>query len=235
MAELNGASVLIAGASGGIGSALAAELIERGCRLGLFARDADRLEDLPVDGVRIAGDIRNTDDCERAVQRVLDARGRLDGLINAAGVVAFGMLTDTDDDVLEQMFATNVLGPLRLIRAGLPHMKTGFIVNISAIVVERPMPGMVAYCAAKGALASATAALQREVKLRSRDVHLIDARPPHTETGLADRPLAGTPPKLPKGLEARQVAERIVAAIEADEPEIPSKAFLAGRRDKHAQ
>jgi cyclic-di-GMP-binding biofilm dispersal mediator protein len=234
MAELKEASVLVAGASGGIGSALAKGLSERGCRLGLLARNADRLEELDVDGKRIAADIRSSDDCQRAVEWMLSTHGRLDGVINAAGVVAFGMLTDTSDDVLDQMFATNVLGPLRLIRASLPHMKSGFIVNISAIVVERPMPGMVAYCGAKGALSAATEALQREVKLRGRDILVIDARPPHTETGLAERPIAGKAPKLPPGLRADQVAQRIIAAIEADEPEIPSKAFLAGRKGSDA-
>jgi hypothetical protein len=56
-------------------------------------------------------------------------------------------------------------------------------------------------------------------------VSVIDARPPHTETGLADRPLAGTAPRLPRGLEPADVARRIVAAIEAGESEVGSAQF----------
>lgn len=224
--DLTNASILIAGASGGIGSALGSELARRGARLALLARDADRLAQLPFSGLCIAADIRSSDDCQRAVQRVLDEYGALDGVINAAGVVAFGHLADTSDEVLETMFATNVVGPLRLVRVALPHMTAGFIVNITAIVVERPMPGMVAYCATKGALAAATAALRLEVGLQGKNIDVIDARPPHTETGLAGRPLEGRAPRLPKGLEPEHVAQRIIAAIEAGEKEVPSQAFL---------
>jgi NAD(P)-dependent dehydrogenase (short-subunit alcohol dehydrogenase family) len=230
--DLSEACVLLAGATGGIGSALARELVQRGgATLALLARHAEKLEALDLPGLRLPTDIQDPRACERAVERVLDEHGAIHGLINAAGVVAFGPLTRTDDDVLDTMFATNAIGPLRLIRAALPHMREGFIANITAIVVEQPMPGLVAYCAAKGALATATAALRLEVGLRGRDIDVIDARPPHTETGLAERPIAGRAPKLPKGLQPRHVARRIIEAIEAGETEIPSRAFLAGKRE----
>ena len=61
--------------------------------------------------------------------------------------------------------------------------------------------------------------------VQSAQVDVIDARPPHTETGLATRPLAGSAPKMPTGLEPAAVAERIVAAIEAGETDLPSSAF----------
>jgi cyclic-di-GMP-binding biofilm dispersal mediator protein len=56
-------------------------------------------------------------------------------------------------------------------------------------------------------------------------VHVLDARPPHTETGLATRPLAGSAPRLPPGLDPADVAARIVDAIEADEPEVAAAGF----------
>jgi len=152
-------------------------------------------------------------------------------VINAAGVVAFGPLADTDDDVLETLFATDVVGPLRLLRAALPHMDQGFIVNITAVVVEQPLPNMVAYCAAKDALATATAALRRELRKQRKGVLIIDARPPHTEMGLALRPITGHAPKLPKGSDPRRVAERILIAVENGETEIPSETFLKWSRD----
>jgi cyclic-di-GMP-binding biofilm dispersal mediator protein len=231
--DFTGASILIAGGSGGLGSALATTLADRGARLALLGRDAGRLEAVAVPALRIRADIRRGEDCDRAVQRTLDEYGAIDGIVNAAGVVAFGPLAETSDEVLDALFATNVVGPLRLVRAALPHMQRGFLVNITAIVVERPIPKMVAYCASKGALAAATAALRREVRQRTREIDVIDVRPPHTETGLAGRPIAGEAPKLPRGLQPEQVASRIIAAIEAGETEVPGKAFLdsAGGRD----
>jgi cyclic-di-GMP-binding biofilm dispersal mediator protein len=183
------------------------------------------LESLEFPGLRIAVDIRESAACERAVQLAVREYGRIDGIVNAAGVVAFGPLVETTDKALEALFDTNVLGPLRLIRAALPHMRKGFIVNISAVVVERPMPGLVAYCATKGALSIATRALALEAGLRGVEVNCIDARPPHTETGLAQRPISGRPPKLARGLDPERVAKRIVAAIEDGESEIAGSDF----------
>ena len=134
-------------------------------------------------------------------------------------------MTDTDDVVLEELFLTNVLGPLWLIKRVVPALALtrGFFVNISAVVAEAPMPGMVAYSASKAALTGADRALFRE--LRRRHVRVCDARPPHTETGLAERPLAGVSPALPTGLSPERVAARIVAAIEADETEVAADQF----------
>ena len=145
--------------------------------------------------------------------------------MNAAGIVAFGSLIETDDVVIEDLFLTNVLGPLWLIRAALPALTEshGFVANISAVVAEQPLPGMVAYAASKAALTAASRALTRE--LRSAGITVTDARPPHTETGLANRPIAGVAPRLPQGLEPDAVARRIIAAIEAGEREVPSDGF----------
>ncbi len=99
----------------------------------------------------------------------------------------------------------------------------GFFVNISAVVAESPFPGMVAYAASKAALTGADRALVRE--LRRQHIRVCDARPPHTETGLAGRAIAGVSPVLPEGLSPERVAERIVAAIEADETDIAAAQF----------
>ncbi len=78
-------------------------------------------------------------------------------MVNAAGVVAFGSLPDTDDVVLEELFLTNVLGPLWLIKRVAPSLTAtqGSIVSISAVVAESPMTGMVGYSASKAALTGA--------------------------------------------------------------------------------
>jgi cyclic-di-GMP-binding biofilm dispersal mediator protein len=175
----------------------------------------------------VTADIRDAEAGAAIVDAALAARGRIDGLVNAAGVVAFGSLADTGDDVIEELFLTNVLGPLWLMRAAIPALteSRGFIANISAVVAEQPLAGMAAYAASKAALTAADRALTRE--LRAAGITVTDARPPHTETGLADRPIAGTAPKLREGLLPEAVAGRIVAAIRAGEREIPAEAFGA--------
>lgn len=223
--SLDGASVVVVGASGGLGRHIARQLADCGALLTLAARDRAGLESLGIDAPVVTADIRDAEAGAAIVAAAVSARGRIDGLVNAAGVVAFGSLADTGDDVIEELFLTNVLGPLWLMRAAIPALteSRGFIANISAVVAEQPMPGMAAYAASKAALTAADRALTRE--LRAAGITVTDARPPHTETGLADRPIAGTAPKLREGLQPEAVAARIVAAIRAGEREIPAEAF----------
>ncbi|MCB1264002.1 MAG: SDR family oxidoreductase [Mycobacterium sp.] len=223
--QLKGASVVVVGASGGIGRHVAGQLAALGARLTIAARNSRGLESLGFEAIPVTADLRDAGAGAAIVQAALSAHGRIDGLVNAAGVVAFGPLTDTDDEVIEDLFLTNVLGPLWLIRAALPALteSRGFIANISAVVAEQPLPGMAAYAASKAALSAADRALSRE--LRRVGITVTDARPPHTETGLAQRPIAGTAPQLREGLQPDAVARRIVAAILAGEPEVPAEAF----------
>ncbi|MDA0249559.1 MAG: SDR family NAD(P)-dependent oxidoreductase [Actinomycetota bacterium] len=223
--SLDGASVVVVGASGGLGRQIARQLADCGALLTLAARDRKALESLGFDAPVVAADIRDAESGAAIVEAALSARGRIDGLVNAAGVVAFGSLADTGDEVIEDLFLTNVLGPLWLMRAAIPALteSRGFIANISAVVAEQPLAGMAAYAASKAALTAADRALTRE--LRAAGITVTDARPPHTETGLADRPIAGTAPRLREGLQPEVVAARIIAAIRAGEREIPAEAF----------
>jgi short-subunit dehydrogenase len=222
---LDGASIVVAGASGGIGRHIAKQLAECGARLTLVGRDLSALESLGIDATLLSADLRDAAAGRAIVDAAVSANDRLDGLVNAAGIVAFGSLADTDDEVIEELFLTNVMGPLWLIRAALPALteSRGFIANISAVVAEQPLPGLAAYAAPTAALTAADRALSRE--LRAAGVTVTDARPPHTETGLADRPIAGTAPRLREGIPPDGVARRIVAAICAGEREVPADAF----------
>ena len=227
MAErsLDGASVVVTGASGGLGRHIARQLADAGARLTLAARDRSALEALGIDATLVSADLRDAEAGRSIVDAALTANNRLDGLVNAAGVVAFGPLVDTADEVIEDLFLTNALGPLWMMRAAIPALteSRGFIANISAVVAEQPLAGMAAYAASKAALTAADRALTRE--LRAAGITVTDARPPHTETGLANRPIAGTAPQLREGLQPESVARRIVAAIVAGEREIPAEAF----------
>jgi cyclic-di-GMP-binding biofilm dispersal mediator protein len=215
---------VIAGGSGGLGSAVARALHGRGAHLTVFGRNRESLETIGVPATVVVGDLVRTSDCQRAVDAAIAAHGSLDGIVNAAGVVAFGPLSEVDDETLDRLVATNLLGPLRFMRAAIAHLPPGgFIANISAVVAESPVANMAAYSASKAALSAADVAIARE--LRRGKISLLDARPPHTETGLATRPIHGMAPTLPTGLDPAAVAERIVQAIEADERDLPSTAF----------
>jgi cyclic-di-GMP-binding biofilm dispersal mediator protein len=220
-----GTSVLLAGATGGLGREIGARLAAHGARLTLVARDATRLDALDLPGARLALDLRSPESCERAVAAAVAEAGRLDVVVNAVGVVAFGNVDQLSVDAMEELFLTNTFLPIMLSKSALVAMgQGGTIVNISGVIAEQNLPGMAAYGASKAALRSFDEALSREA--RRRGVRVIDARPPHTETGLAARAVEGTAPRMPEGLSPARVAEVIVdAVLDPTVADLPSQAF----------
>lgn len=225
--RLEGRSVLVAGATGGLGSLIAAQLEAAGATLTLVARDPDRLAALDVAGHRTALDLRDPRACDAAVAEAAAHGNGLDVVVNAVGVVAFGAVVDLSADAMEELFMTNTFIPIMLAKAALGAMgEGGVIVNISGVIAEQNLPGMAAYGASKAATRSFDEALAREA--RRRKIRVIDARPPHTETGLANRPVEGRAPKMPKGLDPVVVATTICDAIRGGATDLPSTAFAAG-------
>jgi len=255
MTELTGAVVLVVGASGGLGSRIAGRLSARGATVvrasrGATARDDDHggagasrgsglgggVSDLRGDGAASTthdlplDDLRDESATSTLVARVLELHDRLDGVVIAAGVVAFGPAVELGDGALQELFEVNALAPIRLIRDSAPYLaesakrgRSPFIVTLSGIVSEVPTSGLAAYSAAKAALAAFAVASTRE--LRRSGIRIIDARPGHTETGLSKHPIEGAAPAFPAGLDPDHVAERIVQAIAGDERDLPSTAF----------
>lgn len=225
--QINGKSVLIVGASGGLGSAIARQLAAAGARLILSGRDESKLSAIGIPGaVLLPADLHEVDVSRRLVDTAIEHTGALDGLVYAAGVVAFGPATEVADDVVDELLLLNYLAPLRLIRAALPRLPAGgFIVSISAVVAEHPSAGMAAYSASKAAAAAFAKSVR--IEARRQQIRVLDVRPPHTETGLAGRPIAGVAPKLGTGLRPDAVAERIVRALVDDEMDLPSTSFSA--------
>lgn len=225
MSELSGKAFLVVGATGALGSRIARLLADLGADVTVSGRSADALAALDIAGAHaVAADLREPDAPRSIVAAAAERHGRLDGLVIAAGVVAFGALTEVDDDTVDDLLLVDFLAPLRLIRAALPVLeRDGVIVGISAVVAEKPMANMAAYSAAKAATAALFTAVRAEA--RRRKVRVVDVRPPHTETGLAGRAIAGDPPKLPTGLDPDDVAARIVEALLGTETDVPSTAF----------
>ena len=219
--ELAGKKIVIVGATGVLGSRLAAQLTDAGAQVAAIVRDASLLDATTVTQHAIA-DL--TDNASLAA--ALAALAPFDGLINAAGVVAFGNIAELDDATLTQLFAINAIAPIVMLRESSKHINEGgFFANLTAVVAQQPMAGMAAYSASKAAAWGAMIAATRE--LRRQQIDVIDVRPPHTETGLANRPIAGVAPKLPTGLEPDAVAARIVTAIRDGERDLPVEAFTS--------
>lgn len=218
---LDSAVVAVIGATGGLGGAIADVLSARGATVLGVNRTGPTAER----EVALTVDIRDAGAGRSIVEHAIDTYGRLDGVIVAAGIVAFGNVDDTDEITVEELFLTNSMAPLWIARHAGDALagSQGFFVNISGVVASTPMPGMAAYSASKAAAAAALEALRKE--WRRRKILVIDAQPPHTETGLATRPLAGEAPKMAEGLDPRAVAERIVAGIVDGESTITADQF----------
>ena len=210
---------IIAGGTGGLGTVLRSELEARGCVVVAISRAHIS------DPSHITADLRSPEAAATALDDVIARHGSVDIVINAMGVVAFGPINTTSVDTVEELFLTNTFGHIFLMQAALQHMTQGSVlVGISGVIAEQNLPGMSVYGASKAATRSFNEALGREA--RRSGIRVIDARPPHTETGLASRAIAGTPPKFPAGLDPVHVARRIVQAIADGETDLPSGAFI---------
>jgi len=212
---------LVAGGTGGLGGLIVAELRARGCIVTTVARSPRS------DSAHISADLRSPDAISDVMNTIVERHGALDIVINAMGVVAFGPLDTTSIDTIEELFLTNTFAHIFLMKEALKRVGPGSVlVGISGVIAEQNLPGMSVYGSSKAAVRSFDEALTREA--RRSGVRVIDARPPHTETGLASRAIAGDPPKMPAGLAPIKVAQRIVQAIADGETDLPSTSFSDG-------
>ena len=148
-ANLTGTVALVTGASSGIGAATARQLAERRCRRRAVARRRDRLEALAAEidqaggtALVVEADITDRTQAEAAVQQTVERFGRLDTLVNNAGLMLLGPVVGADTEEWDRMIAINVQGLLSTTRAALPHLlqaaqegprRVADIVNISSI------------------------------------------------------------------------------------------------------
>jgi len=230
MTNVQGASILVVGATGGLGRHIARQLADAGAHLTLSARSMTDLEALGIAGQLVPADLTDPNAVRTLVATALTAHGQLDGIVNAAGAVAFGAIADTSDDTIESLWQINAMAPMRMLQAALPSLtdsaeagREPFVLTLSGVVSETPTNGIGAYSAVKSALAAYVQVAARE--LRRSGIRVIDARPGHTETALSRHPIAGETPKFPTGFEPAAVAQRLVEAIVGGEKDLPSTAF----------
>ena len=171
---LNGKVVVITGASSGIGRELALAFAQQGCRLVLAARGTDALDSVrrevepyAAEVVVVPTDIAQEEDIQRLVQTALDSFGRIDVLVNNAGVTQSGFLHDQDRSRIRRMVEVNLTAPIRLTQEVLPHMlvhRQGYIVNIGSLASRLPTPLFSSYNATKSGLAGFSDSIRRELK-----------------------------------------------------------------------
>lgn len=188
--ELTNKTILLSGASGGIGAAIARTFSEKGSRLLLVGRDENRLlalkQSLSGDQNKhqmILADITTVN----GRQQVLDVcrQEGVDLLINAAGILDFQMLENQNPDRVEQTIATNLLAPMLLCQAligELQQRNEAAIINIGSIFGSIGHPGFATYCASKSGLKGFTEALRRE--LADSEIKVFYLAPRATETAL---------------------------------------------------
>ena len=215
---LDGAVAIVTGASTGIGRAVAQALHDRGARVVVAGRRAELLDPIAaqLDGLAVACDVSEYAQVERLVARAAEWGGRLDVMVNNAGIGAFGRLHELDPLRTTEMVMTNVLGVINGMRAAgellVRQGSGGGIVNISSIVGEFPDPGSGAYAATKAAVDLLSRTGYRE--LREYGVHVVNVKPALTDTefsasarGQSERRMGGDPPQ--------KVARWVVEALES--------------------
>ncbi|MDQ3146452.1 MAG: SDR family NAD(P)-dependent oxidoreductase [Actinomycetota bacterium] len=202
--SLEGTVALVTGASSGIGRATAKELAARGAAVALVARRVERLETLAEElrnsgatALVIEADVTERAAAEAAVERTAEELGRIDVLVNNAGVMLLGPILDAPVEEWEQMVGINVLGLLYCARAALPHLlaaaagaprRTADLVNVSSVAGRVVRQGSGVYNATKHAVGAFSESLRQEVTGRHVRVSLVEPGAVATELASHNRP-----------------------------------------------
>jgi dehydrogenase/reductase SDR family protein 7B len=219
--------VLITGGTSGIGRATALAFGRAGARVAITGRDEARLQStaqelarLGVPHLTVRADVGVEADSERAVRETVAAFGRLDVLINNAGISMRALFRDADLDVIRQLMQTNFFGTVYATKFALPHITQakGSIVGISSIAGYRGLPGRTGYSASKFAMHGFLEALRTE--LLPQGVHVLLACPGFTASNIRNVALAAdgsqqgeSPRDEQKMMSSEQVADYLVDAV----------------------
>lgn len=189
-------SVMITGASSGIGKALAYELAKKGYTLALTARSIEKLEEIKNDIEKQGNatkvvvrqlDVTNTDDVYAAVEEVVEQLGGLDIMVANAGVAVAGKVGRGEFESARQNIETNMIGAMATLDAATAHFLSkgsGHLVGISSVAGLRGMPRNSAYCASKAGIAMYLESVRAELHHKKIDVSVL--YPGYIDTPLND-------------------------------------------------
>jgi 3-oxoacyl-[acyl-carrier protein] reductase len=199
---LAGKVVVVSGGSRGIGRAIVELLAAEGAEVTFFYRDNAAAADGVVSAARAQGrhvaamqvDVRDAAACAAAVDAIVERTGRIDVLVNNAGIIRDNLLAGLSDADVRDVLDTNVGGVFNVTRAVVPHMmskRSGKIVNLSSVSGEKGGRGQTNYAASKGAIDAFTRALAVELAPRRITVNAVAPGVIETEMSQAVRDMAG--------------------------------------------
>lgn len=228
--NLTGKRVILTGATGGIGRAMAEALVRAGARVALAARTADalgqlagNLRDAGGDVVAVPTDVTGPDDRQRLIDTAVQSFGGLDMLVNNAGVGSWGHFSTSTEDIARRVMEVNFFGPVELTRLAVPHLTNGVqpcVVNVTSMCGRKGMPAWPEYSASKFALVGMSEAWRGE--FARFDVRCLTIVPGMTDSGFRDNWLrvdGKADLQFEKGMTPADVAEGILDAIQRDRTE----------------
>lgn len=222
--NLSGKRVILTGASGGIGRALAHGLVRAGARVVLASRNGDALEALVAE-LRVGGgealpvptDVTAPDQRERLVARAVAELGGLDALINNAGIGSWGHFSTSTEDINRRILEVNFFAPIELTRLAMPPLTDGVqpcVVNVTSMCGRKGMPAWPEYSASKFALVGMSEAWRGE--FARFDVDVLTIVPGMTDSGFRNNWLrtdGKAELKFEKGMAPADVAAGILSAM----------------------
>ena len=223
---------LVTGASSGIGKAAALALADAGFQVVGTSRNTSRVAHR--DGVTFLDlDVASDESVSTVVQQVIERFGRLDVLINNAGIGTAGAAEERSVAQDQNVFDINVFGVIRMTKAVLPHMRAqgrGRIINISSVVGFLPQPYMAVYAASKHAVEGYSESLDHEV--REHGVRVLLVEPAYTRTGFEANSVRPDTP-LPVYAQQRHIFDQLAAAAvrDGDDPATVARVIVAAATD----
>jgi short-subunit dehydrogenase len=209
--DIAGSIAVVTGASSGIGATVASDLVRRGATVVAVARRKDRLDEL-AGAVALPADISSRSECERVISEVQERHGRVDLLVNNAGISIHRNAARTTADDVERLMAVNFFAPVYLTTSALPGMlerKQGAVVNVTSVAGYVPNPGESAYGAAKAALSLWSHGLAVDLHGTGVQVTVVSPGPIDTEIWALDEELSYTGKLYPPQVVADAVAEAV--------------------------
>ncbi|CAI8857449.1 SDR family oxidoreductase [Bacillus sonorensis] len=229
MSNIQGKVVIITGASSGIGEATAKELASKGAKLILAARREDRLKKLQ-DEIQTSGgqaiykvtDVTSHQQMEELAAYALKEFGKIDVLVNNAGIMPQAFLAENKVDEWDKMIDVNIKGVLYAIAAIVPSMrerKSGHVINLSSVAGHNIYPGGTVYCGTKFAVRAISEGLRQEEAMSGTNIRVTNISPGAVSSELLE---TTTDPTMKTGLDefyqvaidSDRIARAIVFAIE---------------------
>ncbi len=214
--NFSGKNVLVVGASGGLGKEFTSVLIASGANVYGTATSNESAAKIPDEAAQKL--LLNLESAESiaTLANYLNSAVKLDGVIIAAGLVGFGLAVDTPSEIDAKLLQVNYKGARHLLVALQPNLanaESAFVLNVTGIVAQMPLPSMSSYSASKMAMHGFLTSVSRE--WRRSGIKVVSELLGHTETGLATRAILGQAPQFPQGLSPQEAVAQMLASLDS--------------------